>query len=140
MCGTEEPSGMTEARRPLWREWIDQAERDLELAREIQASYPESSVFSAQQAAEKAAKALWIARGRGTPPRTHAVDRLLRELAASTELVEAGSRLARSYVMSRYPDAVSGAPFRAIAAEDAGARLANAKQVPEWVKDRLPHE
>ncbi len=131
---------MTEPPRPLWREWIDQAERDLRLATDIQASYPESSVFSAQQAAEKAAKALWIAQDRGTPPRTHAVDRLLRGLAAPPELVAAGSRLARSYVMSRYPDAASGAPFRAIAAEDARQRLANAEQVLEWVKNRLPRE
>ncbi len=131
---------MTEPQRPLWREWLDQAERDLRLATEIQASYPESSVFSAQQAAEKAAKALWIAQDRGTPPRTHAVDRLLGDLGAPAELVEAGSRLARSYVMSRYPDAASGAPFRLIAIEDAAARLANAEQVLEWVKDRLPLE
>ena len=128
---------MDEPQRPLWREWLDQAERDLSLAREIQASYPESSVFSAQQAAEKAAKALWIAERPETPPRTHAVDRLLGDLGAPVELVEAGSALAEAYVTSRYPDVAAMAPFRALRERDSAQAVSQAEEIVGWIKRQL---
>jgi HEPN domain-containing protein len=96
-------------------DWLRQAERDLEQARDSrEAGRHEWACFAAQQAAEKAVKGLHLHLGQEAWG--HVVARLLQELppaaAAPQELLERGKVLDNYYVLSRYPNGhPSGAPF-----------------------------
>ena len=90
------------------REWIRHAESDLRLAETAPPSgvILEHLCFHAQQAAEKAIKAVLIAGG-VAPPKVHDIGRLL-DLVASRgidvpESVEEAARLTPFAVISRYP-------------------------------------
>ena len=96
-------------------DWLAQAERDLEQA---QASRDigrhEWACFAAHQAAEKAVKALHLARGQEA--HGHVIARLLRELpesvSAPAALVEQARVLDNFYIPTRYPNGhPSGPPF-----------------------------
>jgi hypothetical protein len=77
---------------PDWAPWLDQAEHDLYAARQNDASdLWDVAVTLAEQAAEKAAKAVWIDKRGELAPRIHFVGQLLRELGAPEELVKAGT-------------------------------------------------
>jgi HEPN domain-containing protein len=95
------------------RDWLAQGERDLEQA---QASRDQErhewACFAAQQAAEKAVKALHLHLGQEAWG--HVVARLLRELPVRTpaDLVDRAKVLDNFYVSSRYPNGhPEGAPF-----------------------------
>jgi HEPN domain-containing protein len=96
-------------------DWLAQAERDLEQARASRdGGRHEWACFAAHQAAEKAVKALHLARGQEA--RGHVVARLLRELPQSVSvpaaLVEQARVLDSFYIPTRYPNGhPSGAPF-----------------------------
>lgn len=96
-------------------DWLRQAERDLEHARESRdAGRHEWACFAAQQAAEKAVKALHLARGQDVWG--HVVAKLLRELPDPVEvpegLVDRAKVLDNFYVAARYPNAhPEGSPF-----------------------------
>lgn len=94
-------------------DWLAQAERDLEQARDSQrAERHEWACFAAQQAAEKAVKALHLARGQDAWG--HVVARLLRELpvACPPDLIEKARVLDNFYVATRYANGhPEGAPY-----------------------------
>ncbi len=96
-------------------DWFRQAERDLEHARNSQRdSQHEWACFAAQQAAEKAVKALHLKRG--TEMWGHVIADLLQELPQSTavpsDLVEKAKELDNFYIPTRYANGhPSGAPF-----------------------------
>lgn len=96
-------------------DWLNQALRDLEQARDSkQAERHEWACFAAHQAAEKAVKALHLRRGQEAWG--HVVVRLLRELPADVgaddALIERARVLDTFYIPSRYPNSHSeGAPF-----------------------------
>ena len=94
-------------------DWFAQAERDLEQARESQQSERhEWACFAAQQAAEKAVKALHLAKGQEAWG--HLVARLLRDLPMEIEgdLIDKGKTLDNFYVPTRHPNGhPEGAPF-----------------------------
>ena len=98
-----------------WNDWWRQAERDLEHARAAaDGERHEWACFAAHQAAEKAVKALHLARGQEAWG--HVVAKLLTELPQETEvperLIERGRALDNFYVPTRYPNGhPSGAPF-----------------------------
>ncbi|GAA6754876.1 MAG: HEPN domain-containing protein [Thermus sp.] len=93
------------------KDWLLQAEKDLEMA-EIarQAGRHEWACFAAQQAAEKAVKALHLHLGQEAWG--HVVARLLRELPLPVpeELVERARYLDGLYIPTRYPDAFPEGP------------------------------
>ncbi len=97
------------------RDWFAQAERDLEHARAARRDgRHEWACFAAQQAAEKAVKALHLHHGQEAWG--HAVARLLAELPATVtvpaDLIEKGKVLDNFYVPTRYPNGhPEGAPF-----------------------------
>lgn len=97
------------------RDWLNQAVRDLEQAEDSrQAGRHEWACFAAQQAAEKAVKALHLQLGQEAWG--HVVAMLLKELPepvpVPSELVEKGRVLDNFYIPSRYPDShPEGAPF-----------------------------
>lgn len=87
-----------------WRDWLRQAERDLEHAREARdARRHEWACFAAHQAAEKAVKALHL--NRGQEAWGHVVATLVAELpegvAVPEELLEKGRVLDNFYVPTR---------------------------------------
>lgn len=97
------------------RDWLSQATRDLEQAEDSRrAGRHEWACFAAQQAAEKAVKALHLHLGQEAWG--HVVARLLRELPDTIrvpgELVEKGRVLDSFYIPPRYPNShPEGAPF-----------------------------
>ena len=93
------------------REWLVKATEDLAVAELVlRSDVPArwAACFHAQQAAEKALKALLVARGIDFP-RTHALERLIDLLDAEGELFDRGSVLELSAwaVAGRYPDSTA---------------------------------
>ena len=97
------------------RDWLNQAMRDLEQAEDSRrVGRHEWACFAAQQAAEKAVKALHLHLGQEAWG--HVVARLLQELPGTirvpAELVEKGRVLDSFYIPPRYPNShPEGAPF-----------------------------
>lgn len=95
------------------RDWFRQAERDMEQAHaSLREGRHEWACFAAQQAAEKAVKALHLARGQEAWG--HVVARLLSELPLPIpeDLVQKGKVLDNFYVATRYANGhPEGAPF-----------------------------
>lgn len=97
------------------RDWLNQALRDLEQAEDSrQAGRHEWACFAAQQAAEKAVKALHLHMGQEAWG--HVVAMLLRELPEAVyvpeDLIEKGRVLDNFYIPPRYPNShPEGAPF-----------------------------
>jgi len=98
------------------QDWLNQARRDLEQARDSRGGgRHEWACFAAQQAAEKAVKALHLHLGQEAWG--HVVARLLSELppavAVPSEMVEKGRVLDAYYIPARYPSShPEGAPFQ----------------------------
>lgn len=88
------------------QDWLDQAERDLCRARiDMQYAYWEWACFTAQQAAEKAVKALLMSRGHTVWG--HAITpmlRLLEGLEVPVKLIEGAQLLDAHYILARYPN------------------------------------
>jgi HEPN domain-containing protein len=95
-------------------DWLEQAERDLRHARHaVEDADFEWSCFAAQQAAEKAVKALILSLG--GEPWGHSVTSLLARLPASCsatpDLIERAKMLDKHYIQTRYPNGFdSGKP------------------------------
>jgi|SRR3989304_2650191 len=121
------------------RDWFRQAERDLELASASQRDgWHEWACFIAQQAAEKAVKALYLSKGQEAWG--HAVARLLAELplTVSGDLVEKGKVLDNFYVATRYANGhPEGAPFEHYGPLQSAEAIAHARQIIEFVRTHL---
>ena len=125
-----------------WRDWWDQAERDVRHAHHaVEDGDCEWSAFAAPQAAEKALKALIMTRG-GEPwghSVTQLVEALPRDIAVPSELVEAASRLDKHYIPARYPNGfASGYPGKLYTRGEAEGAIADAQQILEFCRRRLP--
>jgi HEPN domain-containing protein len=95
------------------QDWLAQAERDLEQAQASQRDgRHEWACFAAQQAAEKAAKALHLAQGQEAWG--HVVARLMAELPqrAAAELVDKAKVLDNFHMATRYANGhTEGPPY-----------------------------
>jgi HEPN domain-containing protein len=118
-----------------------QAERDLRHARHARDDADhEWSCFAAQQAAEKAVKALAVSLG--GEPWGHSVTALLAALPADARpedaLIDAAKVLDKHYVQPRYPNGFdSGAPGDYYTAAEAQAAIGHAEAILVWCRDRL---
>ena len=122
--------------------WLEQARRDLEVARNLAESRDwYASVFWCHQVAEKALKALLMASGRAV--RGHNLLELLRSLGEELGLKPPGEvdRCARflnpHYVVSRYPDAANGLPYEVYGEDDVSRALGCAEVILGWVEQFL---
>jgi len=122
-------------------DWWRQAQRDLRHARNaLESGDFEWACFAAQQAAEKAVKAVF--QHRHMEAWGHVVHRLLEELPAdlqpAAELVDAGRRLDRFYIPARYPNGfASGAPGDFFTAADARSAIADGETILAFCSHHL---
>ncbi|HUW41413.1 MAG TPA: HEPN domain-containing protein [Rectinemataceae bacterium] len=109
-------------------DWLRQAENELAWAADsMKGGYWAQTCFAAQQVAEKALKALAIARG-ASEVRSHSLAKIADALDIDGELLRMGKRLDLYYISARYPDAFAeGAPFEFFDAEQAAEAIEFAK-------------
>jgi HEPN domain-containing protein len=121
------------------RDWLRQAERDLEQAgasREQQRH--EWACFAAQQGAEKAVKALHLHLGQEAWG--HVVARLLGELPvkADRSLIEKAKVLDNFYVGTRYPNGhPEGPPFEHYGEIQSGEAIRYASEILAYVRAQM---
>lgn len=124
------------------RRWLDQAEADLSIARELRERYPHQACFHAQQSADKALKAL-ITRLAGDATPTHEIDRLLTVIsklgiAIPDDVRNEARSLEKYYVATRYPDALGFADAAlAYQVRDADTAIASAAMLAAWCDTEL---
>lgn len=120
-------------------DWLNQAERDLEQAADSQkADRHEWACFAAQQAAEKAVKALHLHLGQEAWG--HVVARLLDELPIDVpaELVEKAKVLDNFYIPARYPNGhPEGAPFEHYGQLQSGEALDYASAIIKFAGSQM---
>ena len=123
------------------RRWMAQAKRDLKAAKDsLEDGNHEWACFQAQQAAEKALKALLLGLGHGAWG--HSLVELLGELSgiyedASGLLVKA-RELDRHYIPARYPNAFeSGYPGMYYDEETARRAIMCAEEILRWAGEKL---
>ncbi len=121
------------------RDWLAQADKDLEVAGLAQANGNHDwACFAAQQAAEKAVKALHLHHGQEAWG--HVVARLLRELpvAPPTALIDRGMVLDNFYVSSRYPNGhPEGAPFEHYGTLQSSEAISHAGEIIAFVRAQM---
>lgn len=123
------------------RDWFKQAERDLEQAEDSRrAGRHEWACFAAQQAAEKAVKALHLHAGQEAWG--HVVVRLLKELPEPTtvpeELIEKARVLDTFYIPPRYPNShPAGAPFEHYGPLQSEEAIRYAREIIEFIRAQM---
>ncbi len=100
------------------------------------------AAFFAQQAAEKALKALFFAVRREEPPKLHTVTELyllLKEAGFTLpeDLEEQIHVLNKYYTVTRYPDAANGLPSHSVDREEAERAVRIATRVVEECAEKL---
>jgi HEPN domain-containing protein len=127
-----------------WKDWWDQAAKDLDVARVAAgAGHFEWAAFAAQQAAEKALKSVVL--GSGGEPWGHLltaiVDGLPERLRTPAEIRDAARRLDKHYIPSRYPNGfASGFPGQLYTAGEADGAIADAARILEFCRGHVPRQ
>ena len=122
-------------------DWIAQARGDLEHGRhDLAGAYFDWACFSAQQAAEKAVKAVF--QKLGSEAWGHSVADLLQELERSQtvpeSLKDAALELDKAYIPARYPNAhPTGSPRTRYTRTEAERMLAHADRIVKFCEDLL---
>ncbi len=122
-------------------DWLTQAKRDLEQALDSRrAERHEWACFAAQQAAEKAVKALHLHLGQEAWG--HVIARLLQELPKSIEvkqdLIDKGRALDNFYIPARYPNShPAGAPFEHYGSLQSKEAISYAREIIEFVSSQM---
>ena len=123
------------------RRWMAQAKRDLKAARDsLEDGNHEWACFQAQQAAEKALKALLLGLGRGAWG--HSLVELLGELSGiygeAASLLADARELDRHFIPARCPSAFkSGYPGMYYDGETAKRAIERAEAILRWARERL---
>ncbi|MGD2069286.1 MAG: HEPN domain-containing protein [Gemmatimonadota bacterium] len=122
-------------------DWFRQSEADLRHARNsLEDGDHEWACFAAQQAAEKALKS--VVQAEGGEAWGHSVTVLVGEIAERLDvpdgLADAGRRLDKHYIPTRYPNGFeSGAPTDYYTAGEAEAAIADAEAILEFCRGAL---
>ena len=123
------------------RDWFNQSLRDLEQAQDSRRDgRHEWACFAAQQAAEKAVKALHLFMRQEAWG--HVIARLLQELpetvSAPDQLIEQGRVLDNFYIPSRYPNShPQGAPFEHYGPLQSEEAIRYAGEIIEFVRVQM---
>ncbi|WP_295622915.1 HEPN domain-containing protein [uncultured Lamprocystis sp.] len=120
-------------------DWLAQAARDLEQAHDSQRDdRHEWACFAAQQAGEKAVKALHLSLGQESWG--HVIARLLSDLPLEVpaELVDKGRVLDNFYIATRYANGhAEGAPFEHYGPLQSGDAIRYASEILEFVRAEM---
>jgi len=120
------------------QDWWRQAEADLDTAIfNLNGKKYYASVIFAQQAAEKALKALFFVNKAATPPKIHDLVELCNLVNAPDEIKKEAADLSQTYLMSRYPGAASEIPVKFYTKEKAARFLHEAEVIVAWVKKQI---
>jgi len=119
--------------------WLQQARADLKAAEQSRTSGSfEWACFQAQQAAEKALKALWLSLAQ--EPWGHSLLNLIRELpddaarSALSGLIDHAKRLDKLYIPTRYPNGLPDSiPADVYTDSEASEATVMARQIVEAV-------
>ncbi len=119
--------------------WLAQAHEDLLTA---EANLREERHYAvalfAQQAVEKALKAVIIVQTHQMAPKIHDVRELSQLARLPGDFHEDIERLVPTYMTSRYPDAIEGnIPAQAFKEADATLLLAIGRRVVQWVTSQM---
>lgn len=123
------------------KDWLDEAQGDLEHARnDVEGGFYNWACFSAQQAAEKAVKAVF--QKMGAEAWGHSVADLLTELARKRdvpeELSDGALELDKAYIPTRYPNAhPSGSPRSRYTKKEAMRLIGYAEGIFKFCSDLL---
>ena len=116
-----------------YRDWMEQAKRDLEHAgRALEDADYEWACFAAQQGAEKAVKAVFLRLIRSASG--HSVAALLQQLPSPWQpdesLIDAGKELDKHYIPARYPNSYpEGAPYEYYTRAEAERAIGQARDI-----------
>lgn len=114
------------------RKWMEKAEEDLKIARfNSEGNMLNAAGFYAQQAAEKALKAVYIRKHKKLW-KTHDLSILASEVKAPQSLKKKCAELSRAYTITRYPDVEE-----TYSKGDIKIFLETAKMVIEWSRKEL---
>jgi HEPN domain-containing protein len=128
--------------RPETERWLSYAREDLLNVRAMLAAGRWAAAsFHAQQAAEKALKALYRERRDEEPPKIHDLVRIAEEVEAPEDWTEELDMLSRVYLITRYPGeaGIDYPPF-GIEEEAAKEYCGLAEKVDAWVQQELVTE
>lgn len=123
------------------QDWLNQAKKDLEQAKDSQRlGHHEWACFAAQQAAEKAVKGLHLHLGQEAWG--HVVAKLLEELPKTleipAELLEKAKVLDNFYIPSRYPNShPEGAPFEHYGSVQSNEAVRYASEIIGYVASQM---
>lgn len=123
------------------KDWMNQAKRDLEHAEnDINSEFYEWACFSAQQASEKAVKAVFHKLNANAWG--HSITVLLRELAkhftVDEALLNAAKNLDKYYIPPRYPNGFDvGMPADYFTQENARGAFKDAQLIIRFCEDKL---
>jgi HEPN domain-containing protein len=123
------------------KDWMNEAEGDLEHAKsDMKHGYYNWACFSAQQSAEKAAKAVF--QRMGAEAWGHSVADLLKELSrryrVPEELINGALELDKAYIPARYPNVhPSGSPRNIYTKEEARRLIGYAENILKFCSDIL---
>ncbi|MBI2672149.1 HEPN domain-containing protein [Candidatus Woesearchaeota archaeon] len=117
--------------------WLKQAEADLKSSKNcIRSEDYYLSVFSSQQAVEKALKALCLLKIKEIP-QGHSIIYLAKILEAPKEFYSGIRDLNPEYLVTRYPDMAEGVPAELYDKEIAERHYNTAEKVLQWVKKQI---
>ncbi|EKO52370.1 MULTISPECIES: HEPN domain-containing protein [Leptospira] len=121
-----------------WKDWLSQAERDLEWAKaSLHSGFFAQTCFVCQQVGEKTLKALAYFRGADLV-KSHSVKTIAKELGENGEIESMGQKLDLYYIPTRYPDAfMEGAPFEYFEESQAKEAIEFAEKIIDLVKVKL---
>ncbi len=133
----------TEAEKQEAGRWLSQAQADVRAAEgSLSLGVFEWACFQAQQAAEKALKALWFYHGED--PWGHSVSKLVAdfpEQTIRTQLQAFGDRakaLDKLYIPTRYPNGLPGlTPSQAFTESEARAAIGIAREIVDDMSARM---
>ncbi len=127
-----------------WRDWLDQAERDLERARlDLQHEFYEWACFTAQQSSEKAIKALGMSLGIDLWGHSlNSMLNLLKDKVNVPDEIQLLSKiLDKYYIPTRYPNGFAeGKPSDYFTKKEAQEALDAAGKILRFCKSNIPQQ